>query len=162
MPENAMRHAMLALVLAAMFGAGTPAHAQEVQDTRLRGSFVPTRAPEGDARPASGEVRALVEADGDVRVDLVVSGLSERATSATLHTGDAGENGEQVARMDVAADGAEARVIGATMRLSPLVAGQVRAGQAYVVLRTSEHPDGILRAQLSPQARSLEAVAGDE
>lgn len=157
-----MRHAALALALVAVAGLAPPAFAQQAQDTRLRGSFVPTRSPEGDARPATGEVRAMVEADGDARVDLVVSGLAERATSATLHTGDAGENGEQVARMDLVVDGAEARAIGATTRLSPIVAAQVRAGQAYVVVRTSEHPDGVLRAQLVPQARSLDAVAADE
>lgn len=97
-----------------------------------------------------------------MRVDLVVSGLTERVTSATLHTGRAGENGEQIARMDVTLDGSEGRIIGATASLSPLVAERVRAGEAYVVIRTSEHPDGILRAQLAPQARSLESVvAGD-
>lgn len=139
------------------------AHAEEaMQDMRLRGTFAPLRAPEGDMRPAGGEVRVNMEADGDVRVDLVVSGLTERVTSATLHTGNAGENGEQIARMDVTVDGAEGRVIGATATLSPLVAQQVRTGGAYVVVRTNEHPDGILRAQLAPQARTLEsAVAND-
>lgn len=157
-----MRHAAFAIAIAALCSLALPAVAQQAQDTRLRGSFVPTRSPEGDARPATGEVRAMVEADGDARVDLVVSGLAERATTATLHTGDAGENGEQVARMELTVDGAEARVIGATTRLSPIVAAQVRAGQAYVVVRTNEHPDGVLRAQLVPQTRSLEAVAADE
>lgn len=148
--------AILTLVLA---GLGADAFAQEV---RLRGLFAPIRAPEGDTRPPTGEVRALIDEDGDVRVDLVVSGLTGRITSATLHTGRAGENGEQVARMDVAVEGGEGRVIGATADLSPALAAQVRAGEAYVVLRSSEHPDGILRAQLAPQARSLEAVvAGD-
>lgn len=148
--------AVFALVLA---GLAADALAQEV---RLRGLFAPVRAPEGDARPATGEVRALIDEDGDVRVDLVVSGLTERVTGATLHTGRTGENGEQIARMDVAVEGMEGRVIGATADLSPALAAQVRAGEAYVVLRTSEHPDGILRAQLAPQARSLEAVvAGD-
>ena len=156
-----MRRIVLLSTLMAAMAAGSIAGAQ-AQDTRLRGAFTPLRAPEGDARPATGDVRASIDSDGDVRVDLVVSGLTERVTSATLHTGRAGENGEQIARMDVSVDGSEGRIIGATASLSPLVAERVRAGEAYVVIRTSEHPDGILRAQLAPQARSLEAVvAGD-
>ena len=154
-----MRHPSAFVVLLATAFLATAAQAQDV---RLRGLFSPLRAPEAETRPPAGEVRAVIDEDGDVRVDLVVSGLTERVTGATLHTGRAGENGEQVARMDVAVDGAEGRVIGATADLSPAVAAQVRAGQAYVVVRTSEHPDGILRAQLAPQTRSLEAVvAGD-
>lgn len=158
-PDPTDMHRFLISVMLA--GAlAMPASAQS--DARLRGSFVPVTAPEGDARPATGEVRASVDADGDVRVDLVVSGLTERVTGATLHTGGAGENGEQVARMDVAVTGSEGRIIGGTARLTPLVAQQVRAGEAYVVVRTSEHPDGILRAQLAPQARTLDAVVAGQ
>lgn len=148
-------HRILPLLLAAVLVAPLAAQAQE---TRLRGLFVPLLAPAADTRPPTGEVRAILDEDGDVRVDLVVSGLTEQVTSATLHTGRAGENGEQVARMDVAVDGSEGRVIGATADLSPAVAARVRDGEAYVLVRTSEHRDGILRAQLAPQARSLEAV----
>ncbi|WP_133478240.1 CHRD domain-containing protein [Cognatilysobacter segetis] len=129
------------------------------QEVRLRGMFSLVRAPAADTRPPTGEARAVVDEDGRVRVDLVVAGLTERATSATLHTGDAGENTEQVARLDVAADDGEARVIGGRVDLTPLVAQQVRAGSAYIVLRTSEHPDGFLRAQLAPQARTLGSVS---
>lgn len=160
-----MRRILLLSMLSVALAMGASAFAQAptpTQDMRLRGTFTPLRAPDGDERPAVGEVRLNLEADGDARVDLVVSGLTERVTSATLHTGEAGENGEQVARMDVTLDGSEGRIIGATTSLSPLIAERVRAGGAYVVVRTSEHPDGILRAQLAPQARSLEAVvAGD-
>lgn len=154
-----MRRSAPILLAIAFIAASAAAHAQ---DRRLRGLFTPVRAPDADTRPPTGEVRAMIDEDGDVRVDLVVSGLTERVTSATLHTGRAGENGEQVARMDVAVDGAEGRVIGATADLSPAVAAQVRAGEAYVMLRTSEHPDGILRAQLAPQVRSLESVVADD
>ena len=155
-----MRITLLTTVLCVL---ATPSLLQaQSSDIRLRGAFTPLRAADADTRPATGEVRATVQADGDVRVDLVVSGLPGQATSATLHTGRAGESGEQVARMDVSVDGSEGRVIGGTATLSPLVAQRVRAGEAYVVVRTSAFPDGILRAQLAPQARSLEAVvAGD-
>lgn len=153
--------AILALVLAFDAGAQT-APSTTPSDMRLRGAFAPLLAPEGDTRPATGEVRVRLEDDGDLRVDLVASGLTERATAATLHLGRGSEGGEQVARMDVAADGATARIIGATTRLSPLVAERVRAGEGYVLLRTNEHPDGLLRAPLAPQARSFESVvAGD-
>ena len=128
------------------------------QNVHLQGRFLPLRGPEADARPPVGEARAVVDEDGDVRIDLVVSGLTERATSATLHTGDAGDNTEQVARLDVVADGSEARIIGGTADLTPIVAQQVRNGAAYIVLRTSEHPDGVLRAQLAPQARTLDTA----
>lgn len=154
-----MRRALMLSILCAAAVSGAVAHAQVTAgDIRMRGAFIPLRAPVADARPPVGEVRASVQADGDVRIDLVVSGLEGQASTATLHTGRAGENGEQVARMDVSVDGADGRVIGGTARLTPLVAQRVRAGEAYVVVRTSEYPDGILRAQLAPQARSLESV----
>lgn len=141
---------------------GTVPLLADAQDMRLRGGFVPLLAPAADARAPVGEVRAIVEADGDVRIDLVVSGLTETARAATLHVGRASEAGEQVARVDVAAQGSEARVIGGTFTLSPAVAQRVRAGEAFVLLRTSEHADGLLRAPLTPQARSLEAAIADE
>jgi len=125
------------------------------QDLHLQGRFQPIRAPAADARAPSGEVRATVAADGDVRIDLVASGLVERVTSATLHTGDGGGSTAQVARIDVAMDGSEARVIGARVQLTLIIAAQVRDGGAYLVLHSSEHPDGYLRAQLAPQPRSL-------
>lgn len=134
--------------------------AASAQDVHLRGAFSLVRAPAADARPPTGEARAIVEDDGDVRVDLVASGLTERVTSATLHTGNAGENTEQVARLDVVSDGDEARIIGGRIDLTPIVAQQVRSGAAYIVLRTSEHPDGFLRAQLAPQARTLGTTSG--
>jgi hypothetical protein len=144
----------IALLLAAL-----PLSVQ-AQDVHLRGIFNLVRAPDADARPPTGEARAVLDEDGDVRIDLVVSGLNERPTFATLHAGDAGENSEQVARLDVAASGNEARVIGGRADLTPLVAQQIRADGAYVVLHTSEHPDGLLRAQLALQPRTLGTVTG--
>jgi hypothetical protein len=129
------------------------------QDIHLRGTFNLLRAPAADMRPPSGEARAVVDDDGRVRVDMVVSGLTERVTSATLHAGDAADNTEQVARMDVAADAGEARIIGGRVELTPLVTQQVRAGNAYILLHTSEHPDGFLRAQLGVQPRTLGSVS---
>lgn len=145
----------LALLLAVPLSASA-------QDVHLRGMFSLVRAPAADTRPPVGEARAVVDDDGRVRVDLVVSGLNERATSATLHTGNAGENTEQVARLDVAAAGNEARIIGGRADLTPLIAQQIRAGNAYIVLHTSEHPDGLLRAQLAAQARTLGSITGGQ
>lgn len=132
--------------------------AASAQDVRLRGAFSLLRAPAADTRPPTGEVRTTIDDDGRVRVDMVVSGMNEHATSMTLHTGNAGESTQDVARVPVTADGAEARVIGGRIDLSPIVAQQVRSGAAYVVLHTSEHPDGFLRAQLAPQPRTLDSV----
>lgn len=129
------------------------------QDVHLRGAFNLMRAPAADTRPPSGEARAVVNEDGSVRVDLVVSGMDEHVTSATLHAGDSADNTEHVARMDVAGVDGEARVIGGRVDLTPLIAQQVRAGSAYIVLHTSEHPDGFLRAQLAPQPRTLGSVS---
>ena len=158
-----MRQILAAAVLFAGLVTQAPAQtAATPPEARLRGAFVPLLAPEGETRPATGEVRMQMDEDGDIRIDLVVSGLSERATSATLHLGRGSEGGEQVARMDVASEESVARVVGATAKLSPLVAERVRAGEAYVLLRTNEHPDGLMRAPLAPQPRSFEAVvAGD-
>lgn len=152
------RIATLALVAA----LGTCPLIARSQDMRLKGGFVPLLAPAADTRAPVGEVRAIVEEDGDVRIDLVVSGLTETARSATLHVGRASEAGEQVARVDVAAQGSEARVIGGTFTLSPAIARRVRAGEGFVLLRTSEHSDGLLRAPLTPQVRSLEAAIAED
>lgn len=148
LPVIAMRLVPLLLMLA------LPAVAA-AQAVHLQGRFAPIRAPAADTRAPTGEARATIDEDGAVRVDLVVSGTTERATSATLHVGNAGENTEQVARMAVVAGDGEARVIGGRVELSPIVTQQIRAGDAYIVLRTSEHPDGYLRAQLAPAARTL-------
>ena len=144
------------VVLSLLLALPIAAHAQDV---RLRGTFSLVRAPAADTPPPVGEVRATVGDDGRVRLDLVVSGMNERATSVTLHTGNAGESTQDVARLDAVADGSEARVIGGRVDLTPIVAQQVRSGAAYVVLHTSQHPDGFLRAQLAPQARTLESVS---
>lgn len=157
-----MRIRSAAALLATLFAAQAIAQTATPPEVRLRGVFTPLLAPEGDTRAPTGEVRLRLEEDGDMRVDLVASGMTERATSATLHLGRGSQTGEQVASMEVTADQGVARVVGATVTLSPLVAVRVREGEAYVLLRTNEHPDGLLRAPLQPQARSLESVVGDE
>lgn len=130
------------------------------QPVHLQGKFALVRAPEADVRAPTGEIRATLDDNNDVRVDLVVSGLTERPTSVTLHTGtQGGESSGQVARMDVVADGDAARVIGGTASLTPAIAQQVRDGQGYVVLRTNEHPDGFMRASLAVQPRTLGATS---
>ncbi|GAB6196643.1 CHRD domain-containing protein [Lysobacter xanthus] len=144
------RPLLLALLLVPLAAAA--------QDMRMRGTFNLLRAAAADTRPPSGEARATIDADGAVRIDLVVSGLDERVTGATLHPGDAGENTERVARMDVSVDGNEARLIGGRAELTPIVARRVRENGAYILLHTSEHPDGYLRAQLAPQATAVGSV----
>lgn len=133
--------------------------AASAQDVRLRGLFTPLTAPEADTRAPTGEARSVIDEDGDLRVDLVAAGVPGRVTAVTLHAGRAGESGEQVARIDPDVSGDEVRVIGATLDLSPAIAARVRAGEAYLLVRTSERPDGVLRAQLSPLARTLDSAA---
>lgn len=149
---------LIPLVLA--FAVALPASAQEV---RLRGRFVPLLPATAEQAQPVGEARVVVDDDGDARIDLVVAGVTERITSATLHAGPAGEVGERIATFEVDTSGNEGRVIGGLVDIrSPMLTRQVRAGEAYVVVRTSEHPDGVLRAQLVPQVRGVDAVvAGD-
>ncbi|AXK71434.1 CHRD domain-containing protein [Lysobacter sp. TY2-98] len=154
---------LYAAFLIVLLGLPTVAGAQPVQPAQpvhMQGKFALVRAPEGDMRPPTGEVRATLDTNNDIRIDLVVGGLTERATSVTLHTGTAaGDNTGQVARLDVTVDGQDARIIGGTASLTPAIAQQVRDGEAFVVLRTNEHPDGFLRAQLALQPRTLGATA---
>lgn len=108
---------------------------------------------------ATGEARALLEEDNDMRIDLVYSGLEERATGAALRLDKPGENGPLVERFDVDADTdtdtEEGRVVGAQFEVSAEVAGRLRAGEAYLVITTIEHPDGLIRGQLTPEPARL-------
>ncbi|MGY3265306.1 CHRD domain-containing protein [Lysobacter sp. HA35] len=148
-----MRQSIAVLALSTLFSI-VPL-AAFAQPAHLQGRFAPVRAPEADVRPPSGEARATIDDNNNVRVDMVVSGLTERATSVTLHTGTSGESTGQVARLDVTADGDEARIIGGTASVTPAIAQQIRDGAGYLVLRTNEHPDGFMRAELSVQPRTL-------
>lgn len=100
---------------------------------------------------ATGEGRGLLEDDNDMRVDLVYSGLEERATGAALHVGKPGENGMLVERLDLDVEDDSGRVVGAEFDVADDVAARIRAGEAYLVINTIEHPDGLIRGQLTPQ-----------
>ncbi|WP_407909843.1 CHRD domain-containing protein [Lysobacter claricitrinus] len=154
-----MRPTTAALVLIALLSTAPVGFAQPVQPVQqvvhMQGRFAPVRAPEADVHPPSGEARVTLDDSNNVRVDMVVSGLTERATSVTLHTGTSGESTGQVARLDVVVDGQDARIIGGTASVTPAIAQQIRDGQGYLVLRTNEHPDGLMRAELSVQPRTL-------
>lgn len=104
---------------------------------------------------ATGEGRALLEDDNDMRVDLVYSGLEERATGAALHVGKPGENGTLVERLDLDVEDDSGRVVGAEFDVGDDVAARIRAGEAYLVINTIEHPDGLIRGQLTPQPARL-------
>jgi hypothetical protein len=76
-----------------------------------------------------------------------------------LHVGTGGENGTIVERLDLVVENDSGRVVGAEFDVGDDVAARIRAGEAYLVINTIEHPDGLIRGQLTPQpARLTEPV----
>lgn len=100
---------------------------------------------------AAGEARAMLDDDNGVRVDLIYSDLEEKATGAELHVGKSNENGTAIEKLALDINQSEGRVVGALFDVSPEVAERIRAGEAYLVITTIEHPDGVIRGQLVPQ-----------
>lgn len=133
--------------------------AASAADLKLRAPLSGTSVVSATESPATGEARAVLEDDNDMRIDLVYSGLEETATGAAVHVGKPSENGALVERFDVDADTDEGsgRVVGAEFDVSADVGARVRAGEAYVVITTVEHPDGLIRGQLTPEPVRLPA-----
>lgn len=127
----------LALVLAL---SSTPALAQtlRLQATRNGASVSAT-----DSK-ATGEARAVLEDDGDERIDLVFGGLGSDVTSATLHTGAASESGPVVATLDVRKNQPRGSLVNEQMRVTPEVAQRMRDGEA-IVISTIDFPGGAIR-----------------
>lgn len=144
--SHAMNRTSLFLVLAAV---SAPAVAAELN---LRGSLAGTNVVSATESPASGEVAAVLEDDNDLRIDMIYSGMATNATGAALHLGKPNENGARIAPLEIAAGTTEGQLRGAVVRLTPQVAAQVRAGRSYVQIVSLDEPDGVVRAQLSPQS----------
>lgn len=125
----------------------------------LRGSLAGTNVVSATESPATGEVAAVLEDDNDLRIDLIYSGLTTNATGAALYAGKSSVNGARIASLAIASGTTEGQLRGAVVRLTPQVAAQVRAGEAYVQLVSLDQPDGVIRAQLSPQATTLRSSA---
>lgn len=140
----------LAAALACMFAA--PAAAAEL---KLRALLDGGRVVSSTESPANGEARVLLDDDNGVRLDLVYSELDEEPTGAELRVGKPNENGRMVEKieLDVGADvdDGQGRVVGARFDVSADVAERIRAGEAYLVITTIAHPDGVIRGQLEPR-----------
>lgn len=156
-----MSRPMLFAALAAALALPVCANAA---DTRLRGLLNSGSVVSATESQATGEVRALLEDDNDMRVDLVYSGLEERATGAALHVGKPNENGLLIEKIDVEPDAEEdsGRVVGAEFDVSADTAARIRAGEAYVVITTIEHPAGLIRGQLTPEPTRLPPTVSPE
>lgn len=141
------------VVAAALAIAGSPVYAQEVM---LRGTLGGGNVISATESPATGEVAAVLDEDGTLRVDLVFAGLELGATGAALHTGRYNENGPVAARLDIDSGATSGRIAGQQLALTPLTAAAVRAGDSYVVISTIQHPTGAIRAQLMPQPVRLD------
>ncbi len=151
------------LLIAALACALAAPGSADAAELKLRALLSGGNVVSATESRATGEARALLDDDNDLRVDLVFSGLEARATGAAVHVGKPNENGLLVKRLDVALDEDIGRVVGAQIDISDEVAARVRAGEAYIVITTIEHPDGAIRGQLAPQPVQLpESPAGKE
>lgn len=146
------RPMLIAILASALAGALAPLGANAA-DTRLRGLLNAGNVVSATESQATGEARAMLEEDNDMRVDLVYSGLEERATGAALHVGKPSENGALVEKIEVDLDteGDSGRVVGAQFTVSTEIAARIRAGEGYLVITTIKHPAGLIRGQLTPE-----------
>jgi hypothetical protein len=101
--------------------------------------------------PATGEAKAVLEDDNTLRINLVFGGLASNVTGAELHTGASSENGPAVAPLDVRENQTVGSLVDTEVTLTADVAASVRAGNAYIVVTTVDHPSGAIRGQLIPQ-----------
>lgn len=99
----------------------------------------------------TGEAHAWLDDDGRVRIELVFGGLESGASGAALYVGEATENGDLVAELDIAPDLVRGRLDDIAIALSPEIAERMRAGETYLQVETPAFPDGAIRGQLVPQ-----------
>lgn len=99
----------------------------------------------------TGEARAVLQDDGKLRVTLMFAGLTANVTGVELHTGSGNDNGPQVASMDARPDAQGGWVVNTVLTLTDTVAASVRAGNAYLLVTSTDFPAGALRGQLLPQ-----------
>ena len=104
----------------------------------------------------TGEAHAWLDDDGRVRIELVFGGLESGTSGAGLYVGEATENGDLVAELDIAPDLVRGRLDDIEIALSPEVAERMRAGETYLQVETPAFPDGAIRGQLVPQPVRLE------
>src|SRR4051794_38091413 len=101
--------------------------------------------------PGTGEARAILQDDGKLRITLLFGGMAANVTGVELHTGSGNDNGPQVASMDASPDAQAGWRVNTVLSLTPDVAASVRAGNAYLLVTSTDFPAGALRGQLLPQ-----------
>ncbi|MFP7722023.1 CHRD domain-containing protein [Lysobacter sp. A3-1-A15] len=148
-PDNCAARATLAAFLLAL---ALPVLAADVA---LEGPLAGGNVVSSTDSPATGEVRARLDDDGRLMLQMGYAGLGEPATAASLHVGPASENGRRVADLPLPSGGTEGR-IDTTVELSEDDAARAREGEAYIQVSTLGHPDGAIRAQLMPKPVQLE------
>lgn len=137
----------------ALASAWRPANAAELElHATLDGANV-VSATESDG---TGEAHAWLGDDDRVRIEVVFGGLASGATGAALMEGKSTENGDLVAELAVGDDLVSGRLDDIEIALSPEVADQMRLGETYLQVETSEYPDGAIRGQLVPQPVRLD------
>ena len=114
------------------------------------------------ATPAGGEVTATLTGTTLVVAgffDGLTSDLTEVAgSSAHIHHAAAGENGPIVENLTVVSPGARSGTVAGTLTLTAEQVERFEAGEYYVNIHTSDHPQGELRAQLAADAPTFAQV----
>ncbi len=137
---------VLALLVLCM--AGTGLHATEL---RLHALLDGASVVSATDSKATGEARGVLQDDNKLRINLVFGGLASNVTGAELHTGARSENGPAVAPLDVREHQTVGSLVDTELTLTDDVASSLRAGNAYLVVTTVDHPSGAIRGQLVPQ-----------
>jgi hypothetical protein len=138
-----LRRVMALLVLCA---AATGVHAAEL---RLHALLDGASVVSATDSKATGEAKAILEDDNTLRINLVFGGLASDVTGAELHAGASSENGPTVAPLDVRENQTVSSLV--DTELTDDVAASMRAGNAYILVTTVDHPSGAIRGQLIPQ-----------
>ena len=103
----------------------------------------------------------MLQDDNKLRVTLLVGGLASNVTGVELHTGSGNDNG-RAASMDASPNTQGGWAVNTVLTLSDDVAASVRAGNAYLLVTSADHPTGALRGQLLPQPVRLPSRARPE
>lgn len=136
-----------ALALLLLLAASTPLHAAELRLHALLGASTVSATDS----PGSGEARAVLQDDNKLRVTLLVGGLASKVTGVELHTGSGNDNGPRAASMDASPNTQGGWAVNTVLTLGDDVAASVRAGNAYLLVNTVDHPTGAMCGQLLPQ-----------
>lgn len=138
----------LVLALLALGAVVAGAHAA---DLRLHALLDGASVVSATDSKATGEAKAVLQDDNTLRINLVFGGLASNVTGAELHTGARSENGPAVAPLDVRENQTVGSLVETELTLTDDVATSMRAGNAYILVTTVDHPSGAIRGQLIPQ-----------